>query len=228
MISQLPKVFLLLPLVVRLSSGLSTSGITTAPTPTPTASTSTVSIPATCTSAVPPTLTMTAFNWFNSTHNLDCVNRNYPSGATVCWNSTSLCNAGDAGCTCTPYCYTGLGSPAYQPLGYGPPDTIRIAVGGGTCSKQFPIGFRDYELGGGHFDCGSAADQIGFYGDSNRDTGAVASVYYNAYYATGVGRCNGQVPRYQGSFPLDCTRDAGGNATCTARVPVVLPLAGFI
>lgn len=54
----------------------------------------------------------------------DCVNRNYPSGATVCWNSTSLCAQGSSGCTCTPYCSTGLAHVAYQPLGYGPPDTI--------------------------------------------------------------------------------------------------------
>ncbi|KAF3763312.1 hypothetical protein M406DRAFT_323091 [Cryphonectria parasitica EP155] len=204
------------------------SSTTAAPASTSTASTSTVSIPASCTSDVPPALTMTAFTWFNSTHNLDCVNPNYPAGSTVCWNSTSLCSEGDANCVCTPFCYTGLSSAAYQPLGYGPPDSIDITIDGGTCYQVEPKGYRDYELGEGHFDCGSAADQIGFYGNSNSNTGNVGSVYYNAYYATGVGSCNDQIPSYGASFPLECTRDQGGNATCTAPVPIVLPLTGWV
>lgn len=176
---------------------------------------------------------MTAFRWVNSTHNLDCAQPNYPSDARVCWTgstsgASALCSAGDAGCTCTPYCYTGLPAAAYQPLGYGPPDTINITIDGRTCFKQFPVAYRDYELGTGHFDCGSAADQIGFYGDSNDDTGSEGSVYYNAYYADGVGTCDGQTPRYEGSFALDCVRDLGGNATCTAPVPVVLPFVGWV
>lgn len=99
-----------------------------------------------------------------------------------------------------------------------------------TCFKQFPIGFRDYELGGGHFDCGSAADQIGFYGDSNEDTGSVGTVYWNALY-TLCELDNGELarPKYEGDFPLTCTHDAGNNATCTpADLPVTLPLAGWL
>ncbi|CAN8096784.1 unnamed protein product [Discula destructiva] len=171
---------------------------------------------------------MTGFEWFNSTHNLDCINPNYPSDAVVCWNSTSLCNKGDAGCTCTGYCYTGLPNVAYQPLGWGPQDTISITIDGLTCARPFPISYRDYEFGEGHFDCGSAANQIGFYGDSNEDSGTIGSVYYNAYYAQGVSTCNGKFPSYGGSFPLDCSRDSGGNATCTTpALPVTLALTGW-
>lgn len=197
-------------------------------TTTSTAPSSTVSIPASCASNVPPSLTMTGFAWFNSTHNLDCVRPNYPSDARVCWNATSLCTSGDAGCNCTPFCYTGLSNAAYQPLGYGPQDTINITINGRTCARPYPIGFRDYELGEGHFDCGSAANQIGFTGNSNADSGSVGSVYYNAYYADGVTPCDGMTARYEGSFPLECSRDAGGNATCSTPVlPLTLPFAGW-
>lgn len=195
---------------------------TPAATPSTTSSTSPgVTVPAGCN--VPTKLSMTSFTWFNSTHNLDCANPNYPSDATVCWNSASntLCAQGSDGCTCTPYCYTGLPSAAYQPLGYGPPDTISIGFDGRSCSAANPQSIRRYEVGGGHFDCGSAADYVGFTGDSNKDTGNTGSVYYNNYGAT----CsNGAVPRYEGTFPLTCTHDAGNNATCTVPVPVELTL----
>lgn len=170
---------------------------------------------------------MSSFHWFNSTHNLDCVSgdANFASDAQVCWNSTGLCNSGDAGCTCTPYCYTGLPSYAYQPLGYGPPDTISIGFEGDSivCAAANPQSIRRNEIGQGHFDCGSAADYIGFSGDSNKDTGNTGFVYYNAYGKT----CNGQVPRYEGTFPLTCSHDAGHNATCTAPTSVALTLVSL-
>lgn len=170
---------------------------------------------------------MTSFNWFNSSHNLDCVSgdANYPQNAQVCWNSTSLCAAGDSGCTCTDYCLTGLPAVAYQPLGFGPPDTISIGFDGAssTCSAANPQSIRRNELGQGHFDCGSAADIIGFTGSSNANTGNMGSVYYNAYGST----CDGRVPSYTATFPLTCSRDAGNNATCTAPVPMSLTLSSF-
>jgi hypothetical protein len=184
-----------------------------------------VTVPAGCN--VPTKFTMTSFRWFNSTHNLDCANRNYPENARVCWNSASntVCADGDPACTCTPFCYTGLPSAAYQPLGYGPPDTISIGfASGATCFAANAQSIRRYPIGEGHFDCGSAADYIGFYGDSNKDTGNTGSVYYKNY---GSG-CNGQTPRYEGSFALTCTHDAGNNATCTAPVPLDLTLVGWV
>lgn len=216
------------------TSSSATSSITssakpsTTPVATPAATSSTppgVTVPAGCN--VPTTFTMTSFRWFNSTHNLDCANRNYPADARVCWNSASntVCADGDPACTCTPFCYTGLPSAAYQPLGYGPPDTISIGfASGATCSAANAQSIRRYPIGEGHFDCGSAADYIGFYGDSNKDTGNTGSVYYKNY---GSG-CNGQTPRYEGSFPLTCTHDAGNNATCTAPVPLDLTLVGWV
>ncbi|ROV94034.1 hypothetical protein VMCG_08225 [Cytospora schulzeri] len=216
------------------TSKSSTSALTTSSSSTSTSSgtittTSTsVTIPAGCT-GIPTTISMTSFNWFNSTHNLDCANPNYPSDATVCWNSatnTVCANSTDTSCTCTPYCYTGLPSSAYQPLGYGPPDTIFIGLEGGvTCSAANAQSIRRNELGEGHFDCGSAADIIGFYGDSNKDTGNTGSVYYNSLYGA---RCNNQAPRYTASFPLTCTHDVGNNATCTAPVPLSLTLSGWV
>ncbi|KAF4553164.1 Hypothetical protein D9617_8g051780 [Elsinoe fawcettii] len=179
-------------------------------------------------SGVASTLSITTFRFFNSTHNLDCANPNYPSDAQVCWSSTGVCNGPEPGCTCTPYCYTGLPSYAYQPLGYGPPDTITIGFegGNGACQAANPQSIRRYEIGSGHFDCGSAADTIGFTGNSDKDVGGQGSVYYNAYGASGS--CGGRVPRYEGTFPLSCSRDAGGNATCTAALPVKLNLVNLL
>lgn len=76
-----------------------------------------------------------------------------------------------------------------------------------------PTGFRDFEIGSGHVNCGSAADTLEFYGDSNKDSGNNGSVYYTGFVYNSYSACNG-TPRYGGSFPLSCTRDAGGNATC--------------
>lgn len=169
---------------------------------------------------------MTTFSWFNSSHNLDCVRPNYSANDKVCWNSSgAVCANNDPSCTCTPYCYTGIPVAAYQPLGYGPPDTIKIAFSGGAfgCSAANPQSIRRNEIGEGHFDCGSAADYIGFSGDSNKDTGNMGSVYYNAYGSN----CNGRVPRYTATFPLTCRRDAGNNATCTAPIPLPLTLASL-
>lgn len=202
----------------------SSTPATTTPTATSSTASPSVTIPAGCN--VPKTLTMTSFKWFNSTHNLDCANPNYPSDARVCWNSATntVCADGDPSCTCTPNCYTGLPSAAYQPLGYGPPDTISIGFAtGATCAAANAQSIRRNEIGEGHFDCGSAADYIGFYGDSNKDTGNTGSVYYNNYN----GGCSGKVPRYEGSFPLTCTHDAGKNATCTAPVPLELTLVSL-
>lgn len=116
-------------------------------------------------------------------------------------------------------------------LGYGPPDHITINLNDtalASCSATMPTGFRDFEIGSGHVNCGSAADQLQFYGDSNADAGGVGSLSYNGY-AYNTAECKG-MPRYSGTFPLSCARDAGGNATCGLAAtgkPVVLALVGF-
>lgn len=159
----------------------------------------------------------------DETNPKDCTNPNYPSTAQVCWNSTSLCSAGDAGCTCTSYCMTGLPAHAYQPLGYGPPDTIAVGIDSGIYTGANPQSVRRWEIGQGHFDSCCGPDIIGFYGDSNKDTGNTGSLYYNAYGST----CNGLAARYTASFPLTCSHDAGNNATCTAPVPLPLTFNGY-
>jgi len=201
-------VFFLLPLLSGLSSA--------------------VSIPPGCT-GIPHKLEMTTFSWFNSTHNLDCVNPNFPPDGTVCWGANNtLCASGSEDCVCTAYCETGTESVAYQPLGYGPPDTINITIDGQNCAKSSPTGFRDSELGEGNYDCGSAAQIISFTGDSNAHKGQTGTVVFNAYYAPGVSSCNGQVPQYTASFPLICTHDSGFNATCRAKkLPVHLVFSGL-
>ncbi|CAN8104770.1 unnamed protein product [Discula destructiva] len=219
--TQSPSVKTAPPITIT-SAGTSTPPVST--TSSSSSSTASVTVPSGCSAAT--SISITSLTWFNSTHNLDCASANYPADAQVCWNQTSLCNSGDAGCTCTPYCYTGLPAVSYQPLGYGPPDRISIVFDGGASgySAANPQPTRRFEIGEGHFGAGSAADIIGFYGDSNKDTGNMGSVYYNDYYTTG---CNGKTARYTGSFPLFCTHDAGNNATCTAPAPVTLTLASL-
>lgn len=75
-----------------------------------------------------------------------------------------------------------------------------------------PTGFRDFEIGLGHVNCGNAQNTLEFYGDSNKDS-STGTVSYNGYVYASYSACGG-VPHYSGSFPLRCTRDAGGNATC--------------
>lgn len=215
--------------LLSLFIGLSTAQISTVTTSSPSP---TATIPAECTH-IPPTLAMTDFLFFNSSHNLDCVQRNYPDGSEVCWSRQTdygaLCDpAVETECICTAYCLTGLAPAAYIPLSFGPQDLVNITIEGhDPCTKPFPVGFRDYELGYGHVDCGSAADEIGFYG-SSEEAESVGSVYLDAYYDSSVSPCTGYgISRYEGSFPMSCVKDAGGNATCTAPVPVQLNWVGF-
>lgn len=92
-----------------------------------------------------------------------------------------------------------------------------------------PTGFRDFEIGTGHVNCGNAQDTLEFYGDSNKNFGNNGSVYYTGFVYNSISACQGRTPRYGGNFPLSCTRDSGGNATCgLARgSPVTLPLLSF-
>ena len=192
-------------------------------------STSPVTIPATCT-GIAPQVTLKMFKWFNSTHNLDCANPNFPSGSQVCWNAdtNTLCNEGETDCTCTPFCYTGLPSAAYQPLGYGPPDTISVEISGAegtksSCSAANAQSTRNFEIGEGHFDCNSAADIVGFHANSNPGESKKATLYFNDF----PNYCGFSMPQYTGTFEISCSYDAGQNATCTIDKPVVLPLTGW-
>lgn len=273
---------------------LSTPPVTT-PTPTPTSITATIS---STTCVVAPTVTMSYFNWFNSSHNVDCANWNFPSDSEVCWitNTTtgvsSLCETEDP-CICTGYCEVGLPSVAYQPYGWGPPDTLAINFDGTlgeppACVAENPTSAgRVWELGAGTFDCGfgpnvsklvivplsfrssinsttqrrnslekalwrplycmvarsEAASMsrsfcitrsftnflqplaVGFYGDSNADSGNNGSVYYNDVRDGACAFDN--YPQYTATFPLSCTRDDQNNATCVTSLPVILTFAGW-
>lgn len=183
-----------------------------------------VTVPPGC--DAPATQEITSFEWFNSSHNLDCPTANYPADSQVCFNATSLCNEGDENCTCTPFCLTGLPTVAYQPLGYGPPDTITIGTTAGSCSGIVSTGFRDDEIGDGPVNCGTAADVMNFYGDSELDAGNNGSLVFRPYalYCGDSADNNLTQLVYGGSFPLLCSRDDGGNATCTTTLPVTLTL----
>lgn len=76
-----------------------------------------------------------------------------------------------------------------------------------------PTGFRDFEIGSGHVNCGNAQNTIEFTGNSNKDAGGVGTLGYTGYVYQQYAACKG-TPYYSASFPLSCTRDAGGNATC--------------
>ncbi|KAF3766944.1 hypothetical protein M406DRAFT_69121 [Cryphonectria parasitica EP155] len=220
---------LLLGLGVTASKGFHQRQITTTSAPTSTPTLSTVTISSTVCVA-PATATMSYFHWFNSSHNLDCDNANFPTGSKVCWNgeTDTLCETADP-CICTDFCDVGLPLVAYQPYGWGPPDTLQIGFNGvpgepSGCVASNPTNAgRTWELGEGHFDCGYGPDIMGFYGDSNADSGNNGSVYFNNYSLP----CNFYYPQYTATFPLSCTRDEQNNATCVAPVPVVMTLAGW-
>jgi len=150
---------------------------------------------------------------------------NYDSSAVVCWNSSnSLCNAGDAGCTCTPYCYTGIPNVAKSPLGYGPPDTVEIIVDGfGTYMESNPQDIRRWEVGDGLVLGGGAADYMDFQGDSNYDSDNVGSITWHPLYVT----CDGKQANYGAEFDLNCSWDEGNNATCVPDLPLILPFTRF-
>lgn len=204
---------------------------------------------------IPASFTVTSLVWFDSADNLDCVHPNYANGSQVCWDAAQpqqLCDpttTPDAAttCTCAPYCWPGTPAVARQPLGYGPPDTVSITLGGaavglaggnGTCRQSNPPdagttqALLPEEVGDGSVDCGGATlDVLRFYGSSSS-----LSSSGNGTAATAMGRiefsppeveCGGRAAEYGASFALACETDAGGNATCTASMPLTLSLTGF-
>ncbi|KAF4553008.1 Hypothetical protein D9617_8g050210 [Elsinoe fawcettii] len=190
-----------------------------------------VTIPAECPDILP-AVTMDAFAWFNSSNNLDCAGgTNYAPGSQVCLTpgpNSELCPAetrpANTSCTCLPYCYTGLPQRAYQPYGYSSPDTISISITGKrSCSAANPQGFRGTTIGAGRFDCGTVQTVIGFTGNSEIADGTGVTFFNDLNGPT----CNGKRAYYSGEHPVTCVKDAGGNATCTAPVPLSIPLAGL-
>ncbi|PSK45370.1 hypothetical protein B9Z65_2510 [Elsinoe australis] len=186
-------------------------------------------IPAECTNIVP-SVTIDSFAWFNSTNNLDCAGRtNFAPGSTVCITpgpDSQLCPAEtrptNNSCTCIPICATGVPDRAQQPYGFSSPDTISISIAGKrSCSAANPQGFRNFPIGEGRIDCGNSQTYIAFNGNSDSDTGVTS------FYDVDGPTCNSKRAYYSGEHPVTCVKDAGGNATCTAPVPVSLPFKGF-
>ncbi|KAF7958717.1 hypothetical protein EAE96_002251 [Botrytis aclada] len=169
-----------------------------------------------------PTWEVTNFNWFNSTHNLDCVDQsNVPN---VCVNSTA---DGLVGCDgnlgpCDECgingCYTGL---PLQPAGYGPQDSIKIGINTpgeyNQCQQTNPASFRRYDVGNGVVFCAGVAYRVSFIGDSNPHSDGspnTGTIYYEPNHQWAC--TNGSVIQGYGylEFDMDCSYDSGKNATC--------------
>lgn len=187
------------------------------------------------------TYDITSLSWFNSTNNLNCAvngQPNYDSTAKVCVDTATntLCDASKAGasstCKCQAYCDPTAPSAAFQPPGYGPPDTISISIADfayPTCTESNPqtpkegIGaLGNAEIGNGDVNCGPKHNYLNFFGDSNpgREQGRVL-------FIPGAS-CGGHLALYEATFPLSCTRDAAGNASCVPKsLPVTVSLTRF-
>lgn len=223
------------------STTLQSSSGSSSSTSTSTAATSTVSYYPGCkASDFKQTFDFTSLSWFNSTKNLDCVSgkANFDSSAKVCVDSATntLCDPSKAGssstCTCQAYCTPTAPSAAFQPPGYGPPDTISISIADfthPTCTQSNPqtpatgIGALGLaEIGDGNVGCGPNHNYLNFFGDSNpgREQGRIL-------FIPGAS-CQGHLALYEATFPLSCSRDAGGNATCVPKtLPVSVSLTRF-
>ncbi|KAH8745690.1 hypothetical protein F5883DRAFT_438748 [Diaporthe sp. PMI_573] len=173
-------------------------------------------------SACTPSQTLTTFSWFNSSHNLDCLNRNWPSDAVWCYNVT---DTGSVERSCFSLCGGPLILDETAPLGFGPPDRLTSNL----CSYQSPPGNMIHftEIGNGALYCGAGSYPPGeFVGDSNQDEGANGTFRFAPAIQCADENGDAVYPVYQAEFPLHCTRDAENNATCTTDLPVVLPLTG--
>jgi hypothetical protein len=184
-----------------------------------------VIIPASC--PYPTSWTVSNFNFFNSTHNLDCVTGPDVGDGTTCFNSTSsgtvTCDPRLGPCeNCgVPACFTGL--PA-QPLGYGPPDKVAITINGQTCIQSNPQTVHRYEVGEGFVSCGGAAPVLEFFGSSNAAQGT-GTINYHPFQGTCPDGKSFQASG-TGTFSYTCIYDAGRNATCTAA-PFQIPVTSF-
>jgi hypothetical protein len=169
---------------------------------------------------------VTTFNWFNSTHNLDCY-----SGPdltkTGCINETGTIEWCDPSVSTCQMCGIALcsGGLPTEPIGYGPPDTLTIDVQNGySCSDINPKAYRRHDLGNGEVECGTAASIMEFYGSSNAATDQGTIDYHPPAFPCTDGRtisASGAA-----TFTFTCTHDAGFNATCTAA-PFVIPVTSW-
>lgn len=125
-------------------------------------------------------------------------------------------------------CFTGL---PLQPAGFGPPDTISIGTnvpGYESCYESNPQSIRRYEVGNGILFCGGVAYRINFVGNSNTDvsTGHVDLSPNQSWNCN-----NGSTIRASGGadFEIECSRDAGNNATCVIpdNQRIVVPVLSY-
>ncbi|KAG8166642.1 hypothetical protein KVR01_002331 [Diaporthe batatas] len=187
------------------------------------------------------TYDFTSLSWFNSTNNLNCAvngKPNYDPNGKVCVDTATntLCDPTKAGasstCKCQAYCDPNAPSAAFQPPGYGPPDTISISIADfayPTCTESNPqtpktgIGaLGNAEVGNGDVNCGPKHNYLNFFGDSNPGTEQGRILFIPG------AACQGHLALYEATFPLGCTRDAAGNASCVPKtLPVTVSLTRF-
>lgn len=146
-------------------------------------------------------------------------------GPGECWGCYSLCPG-------TPWWQYFPGE-TYQPPGFGPADVLNLT----GCDTSNP---HDYysdlrlasEIGAGPVDCGIGnygSVDLQFVGNSNLDESVATLSFaerYTLYNSTDDTSCVGWAI-YNASFPLYCTRDEGGNATCTTDLPLPVTLVNF-
>ncbi|KAF3765721.1 hypothetical protein M406DRAFT_356027 [Cryphonectria parasitica EP155] len=182
-----------------------------------------------------PVWEVTTFEWFNSSHNLDCADEsNVPN---VCINSTASGQAIPCDSNAGPCLECGLeaclvGLPL-QPAGYGPPDNITIGIAStypwySSCAETNPQAIRRWEVGDGIVFCGGVAYYVNFIGDSNS---AVGPGHIDFDPITSWDCTNGSTITASGSvdFEIACTRDAYNNATCVipANKTVIIPILSY-
>lgn len=181
------------------STTRTTSVATTAETTTSLATSSSLTPPCPL-----PTWTVSDFVFFNSSHNLDCVN------GGVDYDN--------------PLCFTGRDP---QPAGWGPPDSVSAVVspGIGSCHQQNPGTTPRHEVGSDVVRCGGSAYQFAFFGDSNN---ALSTARFNVQNQINCPGGSSYLAMGTVEFQMSCSYDSGMNATCQAvGGAVTVPATSF-
>lgn len=176
--------------------------------------------------------TVSAFSFFNSSHNLDCFSGPDLGNNTACYNVTTLpdgtnksvpCESSLGPCqTCAPICSPGA---AQEPFGYGPPDKVSFTIDNyKSCYHTNPQPNSSFVIGvgAGYVMCPDGDVSVRFWGNSE----PTAMTGY-IQFRNGVNCSDGKrvsANTYGVGFPLSCTYDSGRNATCTTTLPLRVPL----
>jgi hypothetical protein len=179
----------------------------------------------------PAAYTVSAFTFFNGSHNLDCYNGPDLGNNTGCYNVTTLpdgtnksvpCESSLGPCqTCAPLCSPGA---APEPFGYGPPDRVSLTIANyKSCYHTNPGSNSSFIIGAGYgyVTCGEDVS-VRFWGNSEEPDKGGLMRFINPVNCPDGKRV--VAATYSVQFPLSCTYDSGRNATCTTNLPLRVPL----